>query len=168
MGTNFLESLGSGSYGTAEGTPSKDNQAVIDSFKQTINPPTLPGGVSLAWTPDKKANVIGLLTQIETMISQNRADTQLQMATLSQSENIIKKQIQDLDDSSSVLSDLQKQNIDRTVQNVANTEFEEFHSKVSEYNYRLACISQNKEDTKSLLLEYDMYTICESNNTLRS
>jgi hypothetical protein len=164
VGTNFLESLGDGDYSTAEGTPSKSNQASIDVYKQTINTTQLDAsGNPKAWSANKKSTVIDLLTQIETMISQNRAETQQQMQNLSQSENIIKKEIKDLNDSDTVLRNLQAQKIDSGVQNVCNDEYSEHYQRITEFNYRLAIISQNKQNVKSLLLEYDQDMITIQN-----
>ena len=155
MGTNFLESLGEGDYSTSEGTPSASNKKSIDNFKNLINAPTLPDGSSKAWDPIKKSRVKGLLSQIEIIISQNRSATQLQLQSLGQSENIIKKEIEDLKVNNTTLTDLLKEKIDQNVQNVANQEYAEFYETISEYNYRLAIVGQIKAETKNLLLEYD-------------
>lgn len=156
MTINFLQSLGSGNYGTVEGVPNQNNQDVINSFQQIINTTQKDAnGNSLAWNQDKKNTVIGLLQQIEDIISQNRTATQQQLDALSQSESVIKKEISDLNDSNTILSDLQAQKIDSNVQNVANDEYSEYYLQISEYNYRLSIISQNKQDVKEILLQYD-------------
>jgi hypothetical protein len=152
MAIDLLGSLEAGAYVTSEGTPSADNQSVINYYQQSIVNSTDP---TKSWGADKKNTVISLLTQIESYISQNRANTQLQSQQLTQSENILNQQINDLNNSDTTLSSLMAQNIDQGVQNISNAEYAEYYSQITELNYRLSCIQQRKTEVKTELIDYD-------------
>jgi cell division protein FtsB len=157
MASKYLQDLDlTGDYSELEGKPSSGNQSVIDSYKQLIDTTQLDSnGNPKAWTIDKKLSVSNLLTQIETIARQNRAETQKQYTQLGESENILKKEIKELNDSDTVLDDLQKEKIDAGIQNICNSEYAEFHSQITELNYRISIIAQQKQEIKEILLKYD-------------
>jgi hypothetical protein len=157
MASKYLQDLDlEGDYSELEGTPSSSNQSVIDSYKQLIDTTQLDNnGNSKAWTIDKKLNVSNLLSQIETIARQNRTETQKQYTQLGESENIIKEEIQELNDNDTILDDLQKEKIDIGIQNICNSEYAEFHSQITELNYKLSIIAQQKQEMKEILLKYD-------------
>jgi flagellar biosynthesis chaperone FliJ len=157
MASKYLQNLDlTGDYAELEGQPNSSNKFIINSYKQLIDTTQLDiNGNSKAWTIDKKLNVNILLSQIEDIAKKNRNEAQKQYNQLGDSENIIKKEIIDLKENDNVLKDLQKEKIDVGIQNICNSEYSEFYDQITELNYKLALITQQKNKIKSNLIKYD-------------
>lgn len=145
---DFLSTLSiGGTYLQSEGDLTSDEKKVVSALQAQLTKDS--------WDTVKKNKVIGLLNQIEDLARENRSVAQQQITQLTESEDIINKEIKALEENNTILKDLQLEKINANVQDICNSEYAEYYTQITEYNYRLAIVTQQKEVVKENLLKYD-------------